>query len=121
MAFVASLNSRIFVGSLAWTQYTRSKSLSMDTNMLDVTTLNDADMAYIPGQNSGTVSLDMLLDNAGAAGSQFITFNTWKGATQVVTLAFEGTTRGTSPSTPPPLMSCRCPVRTTPMARSATA
>lgn len=94
MAFVASLNSRIFVGSLAWTQYTRSKSLSMDTNMLDVTTLNDADMAYIPGQNSGTVSLDMLLDNSGAAGSQFITLNTWKATTQVVTLAFEGTTRG---------------------------
>lgn len=94
MAFVASLNSRIFVGSLAWTQYTRSKSLSMDTAMLDVTTLNDADMQYIPGQNSGTVALDMLLDNSGAAGSQFITLNTWKSATQVVTLCFEGTTRG---------------------------
>ena len=94
MASVASLNSRIFVGSLAWSQFTRSKNLSMDTAMLDTTTINDADMQYIPGQNSGTVALDMLLDNSGAAGSQFITLNSWKAATQVVTLCFEGTTRG---------------------------
>lgn len=94
MASVSSQTSRIFVGSLAWSQFTRSKNLSMDTAMLDTTTINDADMTYIPGQNSGTVALDMLLDNSGAAGSQFITLNTWKAATQVVTLCFEGTTRG---------------------------
>jgi hypothetical protein len=94
MPFVSSQTSRIFVGSLAWSQFTRSKSLSMDTAMLDTTTINDSDASYIPGVNSGTMSLDMLLDNSGAAGSQFITLNTWKGATQVVTLCFEGTTRG---------------------------
>jgi hypothetical protein len=94
MASVSSQTSRIFVGSIAWSQFTRSKSLSMDTAMLDTTTINDTDMQYIPGQNSGTVALDMLLDNSGAAGSQFITLNSWKAATQVVTLCFEGTTRG---------------------------
>lgn len=94
MAFVPSYKSRLFVGPLAWSVFTRGKSLSMDTAMLDVTTINDQDMAYIPGLNSGTVSLDMLLDSSSAAGGQFATLNTWKSTSQVVTLCFEGADRG---------------------------
>ena len=95
MAFVASFNSRLYVGSAHWSVYAKGVNLAESTAMLDVTTINDADETFIPGQNSGTIALDMLLDNSGAAGSQFITLNTWKGTPQVVTFASFGTTRGT--------------------------
>ena len=94
MAFVPSYKSRLFVGPLAWSVFTRGKTLSLDTQMLPVTTINDQDDTFIPGPNSGTVSLDMLLDASSAAGGQFATLNTWKSTPQVVTLCFEGADRG---------------------------
>jgi hypothetical protein len=94
MAFVASLNSRFYVASAAWAAYARGYSQQVDTDMLEITTLADAAKAFIPGQLSGTVSLDLLLDTAAAAGGEFATMNTWKTTPQVVTFAPRGTTRG---------------------------
>ena len=94
MAFVPSYKSRLFVGPLAWSAYVRSVNESNDSAMLDTTTINDTDSTFIYGMNSGAITLDMLLDGSGAAGSQFAMLNTWKGAAQVVTVGFEGADRG---------------------------
>lgn len=93
MAFVASLNSRLFVGSASWASYARGFTYSDDTAMLDVTTLADTSKQYVPGQRTGTVSMDLLLDTVAAAGGEFATLNTWKGTPQVLSLAPSGTAR----------------------------
>ena len=93
MAFVASYNSRLFVGAAQWATYARGFNYSDTTDMLDITTLADTSKQMIPGQRTGTVSLDLLLDTAAAAGGQFATLNTWKGTPQVLSLAPSGTAR----------------------------
>jgi len=94
MAFVASLNSRFYVATAAWAAYARGYSQSVDTDMLEITTLADTAKQFIPGQFTGTVNLDLLLDTVAAAGGEFATLNTWKTTPQVVTFAPRGTTRG---------------------------
>ena len=94
MAYVPSYKSRIFVGPLAWSGYVRGINESFDSAVLDTTTIADQDMTYIYGVNSGQVSLDMLLDGSGAAGSQFATLNTWRSTSQVVTIGVEGIAAG---------------------------
>lgn len=93
MAFVASYNSRLFVGAAQWASYARGFTYNDDTAMLDVTTLVDTSKQYIPGQRTGTVSLDLLLDTAATAGGEFATLNTWKGTPQVLSLTPSGTAR----------------------------
>ena len=63
MAFVASYNSRLFVGAAAWATYTRGFTYNDDTTMLDVTTLADTSKQYTPGQRTGTVSLIAAVQN----------------------------------------------------------
>lgn len=94
MAFVASFNSRLYVGSAAWSSYARGFTFNDDHDMLDVTTLVDTSKRFIPGQRTGTASLDLLLDTDTTTATEFATLNTWKGTPQVVTLCPRGTTRG---------------------------
>lgn len=92
MAFQPGFNSRVLAGPLAFSTYARGFNIDASTNMLDVTTMGSGGvMAYIPGQTDATVSLDLLLDGSGAAGSQFIVQNTWAGTPQPATLALTGT------------------------------
>lgn len=93
MAFQPSYNSRFFVGPANWASYARGFNYADDTTMLDITTLVDTSKQMIPGQRTGTVTLDLLLDTAAAAGGEFATLNTWKGTPQVVSLAPSGTAR----------------------------
>lgn len=92
MAFVASYNSRLYVGSAAWAVFTRGFTLQDQVDMLETTTLADTSKQFIVGQESGTVNLDLLLDTATTG--NFATLNTWKGTPQVITLAPRGMTRG---------------------------
>ena len=62
MAFVGSFNSRLYVGTQAWSAYARGYSWSDDTDMLDITTLVDTSKQFIPGLRSATANLDLLLD-----------------------------------------------------------
>jgi hypothetical protein len=94
MAFVPSYSSRLYVGPLAWSLYAKGFSAQDETAMLDVTALVDTSKSFIPGQQNATATLDSMLDGSGAAGSQFITVNTWKSTPQVVTLLPQGGARG---------------------------
>jgi len=73
MAFRSSKQARVYVGSLAAAAYARSASTSGAAEMLEVTTLADADKAFVPGLASSTFSVDGPLDSDGSAGSQFAT------------------------------------------------
>jgi hypothetical protein len=94
MAAVASLNSRIFVGSLGWHAYATGFNFTESTAMLDVTTLANTSNVFIPGIDSGDLSVESILDTATA--TNFAASTTWKGTPQVVTLLHAGTARGTA-------------------------
>jgi hypothetical protein len=94
MAFVGSFNSRLYVGSLAFSAYTRGFTLDAPRDMLDVTTIVDTAPQFIPGQTSGTVSLDLLLDTDTTAGGEWAMLLTWEATPQVVSLCPSGTARG---------------------------
>jgi len=94
MAFVPSYSSRLYVGPLGWSIYAKGFSAQDETAMLDTTALVDTSKQFIPGQANATATLDSMLDGSGAAGSQFITINTWKSTPQVVTLLPQGGSRG---------------------------
>jgi hypothetical protein len=94
MAFVASQASRLYVGLLQFSGYTKSYNLAYNSEMLDVTVLTSTSKEFIPGQESATFNVDMLLDNAATATSQFGILYTAKSTPQVVTAAPSGTARG---------------------------
>ena len=90
----ASTSSRIFVGNLGWHAYATGYSFDDTTAMLDVTTLVDTSAKFIPGVESGTLSVDTILDTA--TSTNFAASTTWKGTPQVVTLLPVGATRGSA-------------------------
>lgn len=94
MAFVASFKSRLYVGTAAFANFTRGFSFTGTRAMLDTTTLADTSAQFIPGQDSGTASLDLLFDTDTTTGGEFSILTAWKNTPQVVTLAPSGTTRG---------------------------
>jgi hypothetical protein len=94
MAFVGSFNSRLYVGTQAWSSYARGYSWSDDTDMLDITTLVDTSKQFMPGLRSATANLDLLLDTVAAATGEFSLMMTWQSTPQVLTLAPRGTARG---------------------------
>lgn len=94
MAFVSAHNSRLYVGLLQFSGFTRSVNLDYQSEMLDVTVLTSTAKEFIPGIESATVNVDMLLDNAATATSQFGILYTAKSTPQVVTIAPSGTARG---------------------------
>ena len=94
MAFASAQVSRLYVGLLQFSGYTKGYNLAYQSEMLDVTVLTSTSKEFIPGQESATFNVDMLLDNAATASSQFGILYTAKSTPQVVTLAPSGTTRG---------------------------
>ena len=94
MPFASAQVSRLYVGPLQFSGYTRSYNLSYQSEMLDVTVLTSTAKEFIPGMEMATFNVDMLLDNAATASSQFGILYTAKSTPQVVTLAPSGTTRG---------------------------
>jgi len=94
MAFKASLSSRFYVGSQHFSVFARGFSFTKQRLMLETTTLVDTAHQFIPGQQNGTASLDLLLDGSGATPSEFITITNWLSTPQVVTLAPSGTVSG---------------------------
>jgi hypothetical protein len=94
MPFASAQVSRLYVGLLQFSGYTRSYNLSYQSEMLDVTVLTSTAKEFIPGQEMATFNVDMLLDNAATASSQFGILYTAKSTPQVVTLAPSGTARG---------------------------
>lgn len=94
MPFASAQVSRLYVGLLQFSGYTKGYNLAYQSEMLDVTVLTSTSKEFIPGQESATFNVDMLLDNAATASSQFGILYTAKSTPQVVTLAPSGTTRG---------------------------
>lgn len=62
MPFLPSQRSRVFVGSLAYSGYTRNFFVEDMVEPLEVTTLVDDAKAFIVGQQDSTMSIDLLLD-----------------------------------------------------------
>lgn len=94
MPFASAQVSRLYVGLLQFSGYTKGYNLAYQSEMLDVTVLTSTSKEFIPGQESATFNVDMLLDNAATASSQFGILYTAKSTPQVVTLAPSGTARG---------------------------
>ena len=94
MPFASAQVSRLYVGLLQFSGYTRSYNLSYQSEMLDVTVLTSTAKEFIPGMEMATFNVDMLLDNAATASSQFGILYTAKSTPQVVTLVPSGTARG---------------------------
>lgn len=94
MPFASAQVSRLYVGLLQFSGYTKGYNLAYQSEMLDVTVLTSTSKEFIPGHESATFNVDMLLDNAATASSQFGILYTAKSTPQVVTLAPSGTARG---------------------------
>ena len=96
MTAIASKKSRIAVGLINMSGYTRSYRISAPTEMLDTTVLTDENKTSIPGATSGGgFDIDMLLDNSTTANGQFDVLTDWTGASAYpITLAPAGFTTG---------------------------
>lgn len=91
MAFKTAQKSRVLVGQVSFSGYTRSLNISEDVEALDVTTIADTAKTYIVGPNSGSFQCDMLLDTDTTANGQWDRATTWKSTPPVaVTYAPEG-------------------------------
>ena len=71
MAFVSAQASRVAVGLLNASGYTRGYNLSATTAALDTTVLTDRAKTFIIGQDESTGSLDMLFDTVGTTNLQY--------------------------------------------------
>jgi len=68
---VASTKSRLFYGAMDLAGYTRNVQLPWTQDMLEVTTLADTAKRFITGQDTSTMTVDMVLDTDAAAGTQW--------------------------------------------------
>jgi hypothetical protein len=96
VTFTASHLSRVAVGLINLSGTARGYSVSKPTEMLDTTVLTSTAKQSIPGQNSGTFSLDMLLDADPTANAQFDVLIDWSASTSPypITLAPVGFSTG---------------------------
>jgi hypothetical protein len=94
MAFASAQKARLAIGSLNYSGYTRGFSAPITVDMLDVTTIVDTSMSFIPGLDTASFSLDFLLDSDGA-NTDWGQMYGWKSTQpQPATLAFQGFTTG---------------------------
>ena len=94
MAFKNAQQSRVMLGKLNLSGYTRSISAPSTVDMLDVTTLADTAKTFIPGMNTSTFSVDLLLDTDTTSGGEWDVVTTWKGTPQVLSYFPSGLTAG---------------------------
>ena len=71
MSFVSAQASRVAVGLLNASGYTRGYNLSASTAALDTTVLSDSAKTFIIGQDESSGSLDMLFDTVGTTNLQY--------------------------------------------------
>lgn len=96
MAFQPGPTSRILIGALRASAYSRSVALPSTTNMIDVTTLELVGVApqkpkvFIPGQNTSTFSCDGPLDVDAVDTSMFDALKDWKQSTLPITYGILG-------------------------------
>lgn len=87
--------SRVFLGNLDLSGYSKGASSDWPSDMLDVTTLADTAFRFIPGQDTSTWSFDMVLDVATTSNGQVDVLNNWKASTELpITFCPAGTTAG---------------------------
>jgi hypothetical protein len=78
MAFKTAQASRVAVGLLNASGYTKGYSLTAQTAALDTTVLTDTAKTFIVGQDESSGSLDMLFDTVGTTALQFDAFKSQK-------------------------------------------
>jgi hypothetical protein len=78
MAMKTAQASRVAVGLLNASGYTKGYSLTAQTAALDTTVLTDAAKTFIVGQDESSGSLDMLFDTVGTTALQFDAFKSQK-------------------------------------------
>ena len=71
MGFVSAQASRVAVGLLNASGYTRGYNLTAATAALDTTVLSDTAKTFIIGQDESSGSLDMLFDTVGTTNLQY--------------------------------------------------
>jgi hypothetical protein len=90
MAFEPGLNSRYYVGPQRFSVFGKSLNCEVTCNQLDASSTEDVAQVYVNGQKNGSASIEMMLDTAYVATSQFTTLNTWQTTPQPVTVGFSG-------------------------------
>lgn len=87
--------SRVFAGGLNYSGYATKAQFDDPLEMFDVTTLLDSAKKFIPGRESPTMSLDLLLDTDTTTGAQWSNLTSWKSSTaQPVTWCPQGVAVG---------------------------
>ena len=95
MAFKTAQASRVAVGLLNASGYTKGYSLTAQTAALDTTVLTDTAKTFIVGQDESSGSLDMLFDTVGTTALQFDAFKSQKATGPYpLTLCPDGFTTG---------------------------
>jgi len=88
MAFRSSQVSRIYVGILGASAYTRNLSADSTLDTHDVTTLVDTAKVFIPGLSGATFSIDGPLDDSAASNGQWDALTDQKQATTPVPITY---------------------------------
>lgn len=95
MPFQTAQASRVAVGLLNASGYTRGYEVAAQSATLDATVLSDRQRVFIIGQDESTGSLDMIFDNAGTAGLQYAAITAQKATGPYpLTLCPDGFTTG---------------------------
>ena len=95
MAFKNAQQTRVLVGSLNYSAYATTASVTSETMMLETTTLVDAAKRFIPGLTGANLSLDLLMDTDTATGGEWSNATAWKSnSTLPITYANAGLTTG---------------------------
>ncbi len=96
VAFVHGRNSRLLLHAVAFSGYLKAFERSTEVEMADSTVFGDEGHRFIPGLESGTLSLDGLLDTVTTAGSQDATLDgaLQASSTSVITAGVAGLALG---------------------------
>lgn len=95
MAFANAQQSRLWLGNLRISAYSKGATLTWPTDMLDVSTLEDTAYQFIPGQDTSTWSTDLLFDTATGTNSLSEVLSNWKAGSDLpLTFCPAGTTAG---------------------------
>lgn len=93
MTFVPGYNSRYYAGPIRLSVQGRSFSSNVNVAQLEVPSEGRA-KSYINGQRDGSAQIDMALDTAYAALSQYTTLLTWRDTSTPVTFGMDGVAAG---------------------------
>lgn len=83
MAFVNAQKSRLVVGQVPLSGYTRQFGVDTSSEMLDVSVLESTAKAFIPGQTMSGFSIGLILDTDTTANGLWDRLTSWKSAAPV--------------------------------------